>query len=40
MRKLVRESIKTKEVLSSNKIAYYSSVGLYDGKDFSSKIDR
>jgi molecular chaperone DnaK (HSP70) len=40
MRKMIRESIKTKEVLSANKVAYYSSIGLYDGNDFQGSISR
>lgn len=40
MRKLIMESVKTKEVLSSNKIAFYSSIGLYDGQDFQGNITR
>ncbi|KRX01822.1 hypothetical protein PPERSA_00532 [Pseudocohnilembus persalinus] len=40
MRKLIMESVKTKEVLSSNKMAFYSSIGLYDGQDFQGNITR
>jgi len=35
MRKLLKETTRTKEILSANKDAMYYSEGLYDGNDFS-----
>lgn len=34
MRKILTESVRTKEILSANKEAIYYSEGLYDGNDF------
>lgn len=40
MRKILKESIRTKEILSANKDAMYYSEGLYDNKDYSGSITR
>lgn len=40
MRKILKESVRTKEILSANKEAMYYSEGLYDGNDFSGLITR
>lgn len=34
MRRLIKETVRTKEVLSANKDAMFYSEGLFDGNDF------
>jgi len=34
MRRLIKETVRTKEILSANKDAMFYSEGLFDGNDF------
>lgn len=40
MRRITRECVKVKEILSANKQSLYSSEGLFDGLDFQATISR